>query len=147
MNAQENNTMSVSDGVFVACLTLAAVAIPGFLIKRYWFSTFSPSSPWQTAAGGIIAALLILLFSFNIYTSFLRPWMHQQKFGSLDDYQYVSGAPGLGSLLVPVVALLLPSYAWIGVTLLAIYLMDTGGIHIAAFFFLRDCFSSKTKQA
>lgn len=147
MNAQENNTSRIFDTVFVACLTIVAVAIPVFLVKRYWFSSFSPSSTWQIVAGGIIAALVILLFSYNIYTSFLRPWIHQRRFGSLDDYQYVSGAPGLGSLLVPVAALLLPNFTWIGVVLLAIYLLDTGGIHIAAAVFLRDCCSSQTKQA
>jgi hypothetical protein len=143
LNTPENKTSRFGDTAFVAGLAIVSILIPAFLIKIYWFSGFKPSSLLQIIAGSIIAVIVIALFSFNIHTSFLRPWMHQRKNGSLDDYHFVSGAPGLGSILVPIVAILLPNYSWIGIILLALYLLDTGGIHIAAFTFIWDCLSTK----
>ena len=52
-----------------------------------------------------IAPLAIMLValavaSLNFYLSFFRPKFYIRNHGSLDGYQYVSGIPGIGTLLI-----------------------------------------------
>jgi len=79
---------------------------------------------------------MVVLFSMggficckNFYLSFLRYPIHRLKGGSREDYQWVSGIPVLGSLLVaaPFARLWLPSeLVPVGIIL---FLIDTGGLH------------------
>jgi hypothetical protein len=61
--------------------------------------------------------------------SFLRPYVYRFHHGSFEGYKWVSGVPGLGSLLLALAAILLrDSTVWM-IAALLIALIDTGGLH------------------
>jgi hypothetical protein len=63
----------------------------------------------------------------NLYLSFVRPVLFCWRHGSLEQYRFVSGIPGVGTILVVVGGLLgFGSVATASVGLAAI-LLDTGG--------------------
>ncbi len=78
---------------------------------------------WLFYLGG---ALFILL---NVYTSFIRPWLHSRSNKPDEQYQHVSGAPFIGSFLMLFGVIGMfgdghPIFGWLGVLLI---LCDTGG--------------------
>jgi hypothetical protein len=69
-----------------------------------------------------------LIAPFNLYLSFIRPWLYRWKHQSMEGYRFISGIPGIGTILV-ILGLLacfqdLPS-AIIGVV---ITIFDCGGL-------------------
>ncbi len=74
----------------------------------------------------VIGGIFCLL---NIYLSFLRYPLHKLKGGVRDNYQWVSGAPVIGSLFVAVSLLVLHEVKWLLVSGFVLIVMDTGGIH------------------
>jgi hypothetical protein len=148
MDARGKNSFSFSDMLFVGGLTIVAVLIPIFVARVHFFNSLAVDrSPIQWIVAILVALLGVFFVGFNLYTSFLRPWMYRRTHGDYNGYQYVSGAPALGSILIAIAALFLPSAPWIGGLLLALYFIDPGGIHVAAFFILRDCFTDTEKNA
>ncbi len=81
----------------------------------------------DTGAGLGWMLVAITLGLFNMYLSFLRPFIYRVRHGSTKAFQHVSGIPGVGSLLVVVGVLVgfggvVP--ALLGITAM---LLDTGG--------------------
>ena len=78
------------------------------------------------ALGGACGGLLLGLL--NSYLTFIRPWRHHRRHGSMDGYRHVSGFPLVGTLMV----------TWAGawgfgelptaVVGLAASVLDTGGL-------------------
>ena len=81
----------------------------------------------------VLAWAMLVLGSFlcvlNFYTSFLRDPAHRFFGLSKESFQWVSGAPLLGSLLVAISLLAFHSTTWILVTGTIPVLIDTGGVH------------------
>lgn len=148
MEAEEKNRFSLADLAFVIGLAAVAVLIPIAIVRFHFLGHgLSEHSPIQLTVGILITLLATLFVGFNLYTSFWRPWRYRRSHGDYEGYQYVSGAPGLGSILIGLAAFFLPSSIWIGVVLLALYLMDPGGLLVAAAVIIRECFSPKTNNA
>jgi hypothetical protein len=146
MDARDKSNFSFSDMLFVGGLSIVAVLIPVFVARMHFCDRVEVDrSHFQLAVGILVALLAMFFVGFNLYTSFLRPWMYRRTHDDYNGYQYVSGAPALGSILVAIAALFLPSASWIGGVLLALYLIDPGGIHVAAFVMLRECFTDAKK--
>jgi hypothetical protein len=81
----------------------------------------------------VLAWVMLFLGGFicvlNFYTSFLRYPFLRFLGHSKESFQWVSGAPFLGSLLVAISLLAFHSTTWILVTGIILILIDTGGIH------------------
>jgi hypothetical protein len=148
MEAEEKNRLSLADLAFVIGLAAVAVLIPIAIVRLHFLGHGSSGhSPIQLTVGILITLLAAFFVGFNLYTSFWRPWRYRRSHGDYEGYQHVSGAPGLGSILIGLAALFLPSAIWIGVVLLTLYLMDPGGLLVAAAVIIRECFSPKTNNA
>ncbi|MFM2197693.1 MAG: hypothetical protein RLZZ505_1125 [Verrucomicrobiota bacterium] len=146
MDARDKSSFTLSDMLFIGGLSIAAVLIPALVAWLHFVDrVVVDRSPFQLTVAILVTLLAMFLVGFNLYTSFLRPWMYRRAHGDYNGYQYVSGAPALGSILIAIAALFLPSASWIGGVLLALYLMDPGGIHVAAFAMLRECFTDTKK--
>lgn len=144
MNAREKISLSFFDIIFLVGVSIAAVLIPVVVTKLHFFSRSADErTPFQLTVAILVALLAMFFVGFNLYTSFFRPWMHRRVHGDYSNYQYVSGAPALGSILIGIAALFLPSSPWIGSLLLTLYLIDTGGIHFFVFVMLREVFTHK----
>lgn len=148
MDTNEQSQLSGADLLFLVGLSVAAILIPGFILKIQCLGGGSTDqSPLQLVAGILVGLIAVLLVGLNLYASFIRPWLHQRAHGDLDDYRYVSGIPLVGSLLLGLAALFLPASLWIGVLLLILYFADPGGILLAAIVILRECISGKSNNA
>jgi len=148
MNPNGKSGFSFSDAIFTAGLAVAAALIPFAIAKRHCFQEVpADRSSLQVGIGILLAVLAAFLVGFNLYTSFLRPWMFRRAHGGFEGYQHASGAPVLGSVLIGIASLLLPSSIWIGVLLLVLYFVDPMGICVAAMVFLRECFSRNSNSA
>ena len=74
------------------------------------------------------AVIGLLIGLFNAYLSFARPWLYRRKHGSMAGFQFTSGTPALGTLIVVYAALLgfgEGPTAFVGLLALA---LDTGGL-------------------
>ncbi|MBN1590128.1 MAG: hypothetical protein JW888_11480 [Pirellulales bacterium] len=82
----------------------------------------------------MIALLVIggLLCCFNFYLSFVRYPVHQMMGGKKEDYQWVSGIPLLGSLLVAISLFRLWQWPWFRTPAIILIVIDTGGLHWCA---------------
>jgi hypothetical protein len=148
MDDRDKSSFTLSDMLFIGGISIVAILIPVFVAWLHFFhGVVVDRSPFQLTVAILVALLAVFFVGFNLYTSFLRPWMYRRAHGDYSGYQYVSGAPALGSILIAIAALFLPSAAWIGVALLVLYFVDPGGIHVAAIVFLRDCFTDTTNNA
>lgn len=78
--------------------------------------------------GYILMGIGSFITAINFYLSFLRFPVHLACGGSRETYQHISGFPLVGSLLLWISILLLPSatLAWCAA---AVSTLDTGGIH------------------
>lgn len=72
--------------------------------------------------GGLISAI-------NFYLSFCRYALHRIRGGSRESYQWVSGIPVVGSLLVALALIAFHESPWILSAALVLITIDTGGIH------------------
>ncbi|MBX3739598.1 MAG: hypothetical protein KF712_01300 [Akkermansiaceae bacterium] len=148
MKARTKNSLTFSDTLFVSGLSAVGILIPCLVVRLHFFQSAAVDlSPlrWLIA---LPATLLALLFvGFNLHTTFLRPWLYRRSHGDHNGYRHVSGAPGGGSLMIAIAALFLPNAPLIGGALLALYLLDPGGIHIAACMMLRECLTDMRKRS
>ena len=113
----------------LSCLPLVilAVALPVLVIARQFFGFMVfRYEPW-TLAGGLFLFLAVLVTSINIYTSFLRDRIHVWRHGNLDDFQFVSGIPAIGSVFVALSSLCFAQSPLIGALLVFAIIADTGG--------------------
>ena len=81
----------------------------------------------------ILAHILFYLGGYfcglNFYLSFLRYPLYRVCGGEKDEYQWVSGAPLVGSLLVGISLISLHKITWMLVLGLILIVLDTGGLH------------------
>jgi len=144
MDAREKIGITFLDIIFLFGISIAAVLIPVVVTKLHFFARAADDrSPFQLTVAILVGLLAMFFVGFNLYASFFRPWMHRRAHGDYSGYQYVSGAPALGSILIGIAALFLPSSPWIGGLLLMLYLIDPGGIHFYVFAVLREVFTCK----
>lgn len=124
-------------------LLLAAIgiAIPTVVISIHLagvnLAADLTSQVWSTTIGALFLTLAAGTCYLNLYTSFIRPWLHLRKCGHMESYRHVSGAPFVGGIFVFVAALMLPPSWAIGAFLLLLYVFDTGGIHWLFYSLLR----------
>ena len=107
-----------------AILATLPIAASAFLIASEW-RLFD--GRWAIV-GWILFGFGALFVGVNFYTSLLRYPLHRLRGGTSEDFRWVSGTPLLGVLVVPGVALL-PASSTMGVTGLALVLLDFGGLH------------------
>jgi hypothetical protein len=67
-----------------------------------------------------------MLGLFNFYLSFVRPVLFRWRYGSLEQYRFVSGVPGVGTILVVIGGLLGFGSVVTASVGLAAMLLDTG---------------------
>lgn len=106
-------------GMLVCALPLLAVAASA----AYGFSAGNPSRPFGLAV--MIAAALVGALNFHL--SFIRPALHRIRRGSMEEFEFVSGVPLFGTVLVLAGTLLgfgSLTCAALGLVALA---LDTGG--------------------
>lgn len=84
----------------------------------------------------IMKWILLVLFvvggyvcCWNFYLSFLRYLAHRLRGGKRGDYQFVSGVPVVGSLLVVLPVRWLWQPAWLLPLAMILVVIDTGGLH------------------
>jgi hypothetical protein len=65
----------------------------------------------------------------NFYLSCLRYPLYRVCGGEKDEYQWISGAPLVGSLLVGISLISLHKITWMLVLGLILIVLDTGGLH------------------
>lgn len=53
------------------------------------------NAPWAT----LTLALALSIAVSNFFLSFIRPWLHKHRTGSVDGYKFVSGIPVIGTVL------------------------------------------------
>ena len=144
MGSRDKISISFLDMIFLVGISIAAVLIPVVVTKLHFIASEAVvRSPFQLIVAILVALLAIFFVGFNLYTSFFRPWMYRRAHGDYSGYQYVSGAPAIGSILICISTLLLPSSPWIGGLLMTLYLIDPGGIHFFVFAVLRDALTKK----
>lgn len=90
-------------------------------------------------AGGFVCGL-------NFYLSFLRYPVHRLLRLPKESFQWVSGAPLVGSVLVAISLLVLHSITWILVTGVVLILIDTGGVHWYAGTMLYQTYAARRGQ-
>ena len=118
-----------------AALALLPIAMSVFLIASEW-RIFD--GRWAIV-GWILFGFGALFVGLNFYISVLRYPLHRLRGGTSEDFRWVSGTPLIGVLVVPGVALL-PASSTMGVTGLALLLLDFGGLHWFAIAVWREGF-------
>lgn len=84
----------------------------------------------------ILLILGALISTINVYTSFIRYPLHRLRGRSAESFKFVSGYPLFGSLFLWIAAPFLwnnPALFW---PIIALSLLDTGGIHWFAYVML-----------
>lgn len=69
-----------------------------------------------------------LIAPFNLYLSFVRPWLYRWKHKSMEGYRFISGIPGVGTILVVVGILAEFQYMPSAIIGLVITIFDCGGL-------------------
>ena len=138
---------SAGDWLCLLGLIAFAILVPTLIVKIHLLGESSPFS-WSTrTVGGLLAAsLAFAIDAFNLYLGFIRSWLHQRRFGTMDGYQHASGAPILGSIFVFYAAMALPAHPVAAVPLLLLYILDPWGIHVAAFAMIRNLISDNASS-
>ena len=111
---------------------ITAVAIPAEVAAHHFFAidimAFADLGVSRYLFGWSFALLAGAVTAMNAYLSYIRPWMHVRKHGSLDDYSHVSGLPAIGGFLVLFAGALIPASPVVGFLLLGVYFADVGGL-------------------
>ena len=104
-----------------------ALTLPTLVVARQFFGLMVFSrEPW-VLTGCLFLFLAGFITVVNIYTSFLRDRIHRWRHGNLDDFQFVSGIPGIGNVFVVLSSLCFTQSPLIGTFLLVAIIADTGG--------------------
>lgn len=64
----------------------------------------------------------------NFHLSFVRPWMFKRRHGSFENYQFVSGLPAIGTVVVVLTVIASFGVRLVAFAGLAILAIDTGGL-------------------
>jgi hypothetical protein len=81
------------------------------------------------ARSGVVFMLLAAAVAvFNFWLSFVRPIVYRWRHGGMTGFKFVSGVPGIGTVLVAIAIPLSFGFVWIGILGLAVLLVDTGGL-------------------
>ncbi|MDA8746529.1 hypothetical protein N9N28_18040 [Rubripirellula amarantea] len=72
------------------CLLPVWLVVTSFIATDRLYSTLS----------SLILAPALLIAVTNFHLSFLRPWLHKRRQGTMDNYKFVSGIPMVGTILV-----------------------------------------------
>ena len=111
------------------------------VIKNHIIATpIENHSTISSYIGYTVLTLLALIVLTNLNLSFFRPWRHKRKYGSIDNYQNISGIPGVGTIFVLAAALFLPPSLTFGIVLVILFLADVGGLHFALFAIISEFF-------
>ncbi len=114
--------LSFKDRLFDLLLAAIGIAIPIVVISIHLADVNQAarlaSLFWSTAMGALFLALAAGTCSLNLYTSLIRPWLHFRKFGHMDSFRHVSGAPFVGGFFDFAAAVMLPPSWIIGTFLL-----------------------------
>ncbi|OQX14045.1 MAG: hypothetical protein BWK76_15305 [Desulfobulbaceae bacterium A2] len=89
--------------------------------------------PRSVAAYSSRMGLVLVLMAFaiglaNIFWTFVRPWLHQRKHGSMESYRFVSGLPLVGTLLQIAGCVTAFGDTAVGLCAVLATLLDTGGL-------------------
>jgi hypothetical protein len=108
------------------------LAIPAVVVLRHFLGIdivpFIKPASVRTVFGVLLALAATLVCGLNVYLSFISPWLYKREHGSLDGYGSMSGLPIIGGLFTLGAGALLPESTVLGVFLLALYALDTGGM-------------------
>jgi hypothetical protein len=108
------------------------LAIPAVVVLRHFLGIdivpFIKPTSVRTVFGVLLALAAALVCVLNVYLSHLSPWLYRREHGSLEGYGSMSGLPMVGGLFTLGAGALLPESAALGVFLLALYALDTGGM-------------------
>ena len=104
-----------------------AVALHGLVVARQFFGLMVFNDYSWAIPGSLFLFLAGFVTFVNIYTSFLRNRIHNWRHGNLDDFQFVSGIPVIGSVFVILRSLCFTQSPMVGTVLIALIIADTGG--------------------
>jgi hypothetical protein len=90
--------------------------------SRRWTGKMKSISTILLILGGFICCL-------NLYLSVPRYLLHKYRGGKKEDYNWISGIPVVGSLLVALSLLVFWQINWILAVSVIFFLIDTGGPH------------------
>jgi len=141
---EENQKIGIGDFIFLTITLILVVGAPFVVIKNH--ITATPIENYSAIAsyiGYTALILLALVVLTNLNLSIIRPWRHMRKHGSFDNYQNMSGIPGIGTIFVLVAALFLPPSLIFGVILIILFLADTGGLHFALYAIISEFFHAE----
>ena len=103
-----------------------AVSLPFLIVTRQFLGFFVYGGAWQIA-GNLFLFAGVFVAAVNIYTSFIRDRIHLFRHGNMDNFQFVSGIPAIGSVFIITSSLCFTQSTLFGIALLATTVIDTGG--------------------
>jgi membrane protease YdiL (CAAX protease family) len=120
------------DTIVMILFAVVALVVPAAVIMRHFFG-IDPLAllhiGWgRTVIGVIFALLATAVTGLNVFLTIIAPWSHHRRHGSMDDYSNISGLPLIGGFFIFCAGALLPSSISVGIFLLVIYTLDTGGL-------------------
>jgi hypothetical protein len=130
------------DVIVVTLVAVFGLLFLAAIVARQFFGA-DPIAPlhmsWgRTTVGVIFAVLASLVILLNVWLVWVGPWLSRHEQGDSSDYAGPSGLPVIGSILVAVAGILLPSSAVLGVVLVVLYLLDPLGLPAVLLVVARD---------
>jgi hypothetical protein len=132
--------------LFFAIVALLVLLVPYATIRSHIIG--GPVENYSDVANtiGIIAVSLAALVVFlNIYLSFIRPSIYRFRHGTLDGFGNISGLPVVGTILVLLAAFFLAPNKALGILLLILFVVDTGGLPCFLFVMAREFMRDRVK--
>ena len=124
--------MHKEDAYAIVIFAAIGLLIPAVVVLRHFLGidivAFIRPASVRTVLGVPLAIVAALVCGLNVYLSHISPWLYQRKHGSLEGYGSPSGLPGIGGLFTLGAGALLPESTVLGVFLVALYALDTGGV-------------------
>ena len=98
-----------------------------------WLACASLLSANQPSQGRVIAAsvltvLAMLLAAMNVSTLWIRPWLYKRRHGTLEGFQYISGIPAVGTVLLCLAETVSFGSPMIAVSAILLSAMDGGSL-------------------
>lgn len=91
-------------------------------------SLLSEADPFLSNVALIIGCFALLVGGLNFWLSFLRPFLWQRQHGSMEDYRFISGLPGIGTILAVAACLLAFGATVPALIALVVFVIDSGGL-------------------
>jgi len=92
------------------------------------FSLVAQRQPLSATIGTISGCIALAFAALNFWLSFLRPVLWRRRHGSMDDYRFVSGLPGIGTFFAILACIVGFGGAAPAILALVALTLDTGGI-------------------